>query len=145
MRVAALDLGRRRVGIAVSDPSGTLATPWRSVTGEGTAVEVATRVTRVLRGFDAENPVSLVVVGLPVHLDGRPHDAAPRAQAVVHAMATQTGWTVVLQDERLTSVEAEQRLAAREMNWRKRKAKLDAAAAAVILQEYLDTPDRPSP
>jgi len=141
-RVAALDLGRRRVGIAVSDPTGSLATPWRSVTGEGTAAEVATRVTHALRGFDDEHPVRQVVVGLPVHLDGRAHNAAPRAQAVVQAMATQTGWTVVLQDERLTSVEAEQRLAVLEANWRKRKAKLDAAAAAVILQEYLDTQDR---
>ena len=62
----------------------------------------------------------------------------PRVEAFADALRARTGHPVVLQDERLTSVEAESRLALRERNWRKRKDKLDAAAAAVILQDYLD-------
>ena len=83
-------------------------------------------------------PVARVVVGRPSHLDGRPHEDDARVAAVVRAIGERTGLPVVLQDERLTSVEAEQRLALRERDWRRRRAKLDAAAAAVILQDHLD-------
>ena len=86
----------------------------------------------------ADDGLSAVVAGLPVHLDGRPHDEAVRVRAIAAALEQRTGVPVTLQDERLTSVEAEQRLALRERDWRRRKARLDAAAAAIMLQEYLD-------
>ena len=137
--MAGLDLGRKRIGLAVSDNSGALATPWKSIPGNGSTEVVAARVVGVLRELvEGEDGLAGVVVGLPTHLDGRPHPDAARAREVAAAVGTRAELPVSLQDERLTSVEAEQRLATRERDWRKRKLKLDAAAAAVILQEYLD-------
>jgi len=134
-----VDLGRRRIGLALSDRSETLATPWRTVRGDGTVAEVAARLVALLKELaDDDDGLSGIVVGLPSHLDGGPHELAVRVRAVTEAIAEQTGLRVTLQDERLTSVEAEQRLALRERDWRKRKARLDAAAAAIILQDYLD-------
>ena len=139
MRVVGLDLGKRRIGVAVSDASGTLATPWRTVSGGGTVGEVTGRLLSMLRQLeDGDTELAGIVVGVPSHLDGRPHAGATRVMAVARALEQRTGLTVRLQDERLTSVEAEQRLALRERDWRKRKARLDAAAAAIILQDYLD-------
>jgi putative Holliday junction resolvase len=79
-----------------------------------------------------------VVVGWPRRLDGSPTDQTPIVQTFAQALKAQIGLPVILQDERLSSSEAEARLARRERDWRKRKQQLDAAAAAVILQDYLD-------
>ena len=139
MRVVGLDLGRRRLGVAVSDPTGTLATPWRTVSGAGSAGVVAGRIAGLLAELAQDDvPVARVVVGRPSHLDGRAHKEDPRVTAVARAIEERTGLPVALQDERLTSVEAEQRLALRERDWRRRKARLDAVAAAIILQDHLD-------
>ena len=93
-----------------------------------------------MRRLAAEDDgVATVVVGLPRRLDGTPTDLTPRVQQFARDLGLTTQLPVVLQDERLTSVEAESRLAEREKNWRARKQKLDAAAAAIILQDYLDT------
>ena len=139
MRAIGLDLGRRRIGIAVSDPTGTLATPWRTVSGAGSASAVAERVAGLLAELaEGDSPVARVVVGRPAHLDGRVHEDDARVTAVARAIGRRTGLPVALQDERLTSVEAERRLATRERDWRRRKARLDAAAAAIILQDHLD-------
>jgi putative Holliday junction resolvase len=143
MRFVGLDLGRKRIGVALSDISGTLATPWRTLDGTGSVGEVADRLATVLGELaDSDDGVGGVVVGLPSHLDGRPHEGATWVRQVAEAVRRQVGLPVALQDERLTSVEAEQRLAVRERDWRKRKARLDAAAAAVFLQEYLDARPR---
>ena len=80
-----------------------------------------------------------VVVGLPRRLDGSANDMTPRVEAFAQTLGRRTSLPIVLQDERLTSVEAESRLASREKDWRARKARLDAAAAAIILQDYLDS------
>ena len=102
-------------------------------------LEVAGRLVAVLGELvDDDDGLAGIVVGLPSHLDGRPHEHAVRVRAIAEALEQRTGLPVTLQDERLTSVEAEQRLALRERDWRKRKARLDAAAAAIILQDYLD-------
>ncbi len=139
MRVVGVDLGRRRIGLAVSDRSKTLATPWRTVRGGGSVPEVAGRLVALLRELaEDDDGLAGIVVGLPLHLDGRPHEHAVLVRAIAEALELRTGLPVTLQDERLTSVEAEQRLALRERDWRKRKARLDAAAAAIILQDYLD-------
>jgi putative Holliday junction resolvase len=93
-----------------------------------------------------EGGVDGIVVGLPRRLDGSPNAMTPRVTMFAERLRARTGLPVALQDERLTSREAESRLAIREKDWRARKAKLDAAAAAIILQDYLDTrPDRPVP
>jgi putative holliday junction resolvase len=134
MRVIAFDLGVRRTGVAVSDATGTLARPLTVIHGEPLTAALA-----LVDDLRAEaDGLSGVVVGLPRRLDGSANDVTPLAERFAEALRTATGLPVVLQDERLSSHEAEQRLAARERDWRRRKARVDAAAAAVILQDYLD-------
>jgi putative Holliday junction resolvase len=147
VRIVGLDVGERRIGIAMSDASGTLATPAHVLRppmhGAETVDMVASELAR-LAGED--EPISTIVIGLPRRLDGSPTGMTTRVEAFAAALGARTGLPIVLQDERLTSREAERRLAMREKDWRARKVKLDAAAAAIILQDYLDTrPGRPVP
>jgi putative Holliday junction resolvase len=145
VRIVGLDVGERRIGVAMSDATATLARPTgvicpRSLDRDG--VELA--AAEIARLGAADEPVDAVVVGLPRRLDGSPTDLTARVQAFAARLEVRIGLPVVLQDERLTSREAESRLARREKDWRARKAKLDAAAAAIILQDYLDSRPRPS-
>lgn len=139
VRTLGIDLGERRIGLALSDPTGTLATPLETLApagGEDARVAaVAGVVGRLAR---EEDGLAAVVVGWPVSLDGSPHAQTARVAAFVAALRRRVALPVRLQDERLSSREAESRLALREKDWRRRRRRLDAAAAAVILQEYLD-------
>jgi putative Holliday junction resolvase len=140
MRILGVDDGRRRIGLAVSDPTGTLARPAETVPGHDHPAAAAREVAAALRRIEAgDEPVGAIVVGLPLRLDGTPNEQTDHARALAAELHRLTGLEIVLQDERLTSREAESRLALRERDWRVRKKRLDAAAAAVMLQEYLDT------
>ena len=147
MRVLGIDYGARRVGLAVSDATGLLARPLktldRSRLGSDAALVDAVLVA-VAEMSSEDEPFGAIVVGLPRRLDGSPNDQTPKVEAFVTRLAGRTSLPVVLQDERLTSVEAESRLAMKEKDWRRRKQMLDAAAAAVMLQDYLDA-HRPAP
>ena len=137
-RIVGLDVGERRIGVAVSDPTGTLARPVTALrtTGlDGDALKVSLDEVARLAG---EDPLDAIVVGLPRRLDGSANEMTPRIERFASRLRDGAGLAVILQDERLTSVEAESRLARREKNWQARKDRLDAAAAAVILQDYLD-------
>jgi putative Holliday junction resolvase len=103
---------------------------------DGDAVDRA--VVELQRLAAEEDGLTSLVVGLPRRLDGSPNDMTPRVEAFAAALGARTALPIVLQDERLTSREAESRLALRERDWRARKKQLDAAAAAIILQDYLD-------
>jgi len=139
MRVLGIDYGERRIGIAVSDPSGTLARPVGAIAGDANQELAVARVIDQLAALERDDePVSLVVVGLPTRLDGSANEQTPRVQAFAELLRARSGRSVVLQGERLTSHEADGLLAMRERDWRKRKRRLDEVAAAVILQEYLD-------
>ena len=139
VRVVGLDVGERRIGIAVSDVSRTLARPLRTIVpGESLAERVTAVAGEIAQLAGESDGLAAVVVGLPCSLDGQPHAQTERVLAFVEALRGTTDVPVALQDERLTSVEAEARLAVRESDWRRRKARLDAASAAVILQDYLD-------
>jgi putative Holliday junction resolvase len=140
MRFLGVDVGRRRVGLAISDASGTLARPLATLTLDdpegGDAID---RVAREAARLAAEDDgLAAIVVGVPARLDGSPTDQTAQVGAFMGGLRQRTTIPVVGEDERLTSREAESRLALRERDWRKRKAQLDAAAAAVILQDYLD-------
>lgn len=142
-RIVGFDVGERRIGVAVSDPTGTLARPVRALrtTGlDGDALQIS--LTEIAR-LTADDPIEAIVVGLPRRLDGSPNEMTPRIERFAARLRERAGLAVILQDERLTSVEAESRLAVREKNWRVRKEQLDAAAAAVILQDYLDAHAEP--
>lgn len=86
---------------------------------------------------DADH-LEAIVVGLPVRLDGSPSEQTARVAEFVATLRTRTEIPVTTEDERLTSREAESRLALTERDWRRRKENLDAAAAAIVLQDYLD-------
>jgi putative holliday junction resolvase len=137
-RVLAVDFGIRRVGLAISDASRTLARPLEAlvVRGEADAVQ---RVAARIEQLDLEEEgIAMIVVGMPSSLDGTPTPQTAQVKAFIARLKTRTLLPIATEDERLTSREAESRLARREKDWRKRKAQLDAAAAAVFLQDYLD-------
>jgi putative holliday junction resolvase len=138
MRVLALDVGARRIGLAISDASRTLARPLATIAIKGAAEGVKRVADEIGRLERDEDGLAAIVVGLPVRLDGSPNEQTPRVAAFIDALKTRTSVPIITADERLTSREAESRLAVHERDWRARKAKLDAAAAAVILQDYLD-------
>lgn len=139
MRALGIDYGRKRIGLALSDPTGMLARPWKSIAGaaspDGAAGTLATAVTQL-----AEEPdgLAVVVLGLPRRLSGEPNDQTAFVKAIAERLRRLVPVPVVLQDERLSSREAEARLARQERDWRRRKPLIDAMAAAVILQDYLD-------
>ena len=142
MRVVGLDVGARRIGVAISDPTRTLARPvgvLRPPRGRNDVAAIQLAGDEIARLAAEDDGVETIVVGLPRHLDGTASKMTPRVQAFGDALGARTGIPVHFQDERLSSREAESRLALREKDWRVRKERLDAAAAAVILQDYLDS------
>lgn len=135
-RVLAVDLGSRRIGIALSDPARKMALPY-AVLHRSTDERDAGAIAEMGRAEGVEE----IVVGLPLRMDGTRGEAA----AVVEGFATklrETGTRVRLWDERLTTAEAEKRLSERGLRGRRRRQVVDKVAAAVILQSYLDRPRR---
>ena len=145
MRALGIDYGRRRIGLALSDATGFLARPWKTIAREGNPQQVAAAIAREVAALRAEDDgLTAIVIGLPKHLSGEVHEQTAGVQVLAAHLQRALDLPVILQDERLTSHEAEELLAARERDWRKRKALLDAMAAAVILQDYLDALPRRS-
>ena len=143
MRVLGVDVGERRIGLALSDASAVLATPLRVLTLSSPEQGVVTVAREVAVLAAHEDGLAGIVVGLPRSLDGTSHRQTKYVRGFVEALRRYTTLPVHLQDERLSSREAESRLAQHEKSWRRRKARLDAAAATVILQDYLDNQPRP--
>lgn len=141
MRYLGVDFGRRRIGLALSDDTALLATPWRSVSSGGTPAAAARAVQDIVAAAATEpdGGIGALVVGLPRRLNGEETDLTPEVRTFAAALEAATGLAVHLQDERLSSREAESRLAERDRDWRRRKLRLDAAAAAIILQDFLDS------
>ncbi|MBI2832935.1 MAG: Holliday junction resolvase RuvX [Acidobacteria bacterium] len=139
VRVLGIDVGARRVGLALSDVSATLARPWRVLTRAGPRAGLVRELSRIIDALSRdEDGLQRIVVGLPLRLDGSPNEQTANVLAFVEQLRTATAVPIAMEDERLTSREAESRLAVLERDWRKRKKMLDAAAAAVMLQDYLD-------
>lgn len=137
MRVIGLDLGERRLGVAVSDSAGVLALPHATLERSGDAEVDRAAVVALVDELGARQ----VVVGLPLGLDGRPgraaRAAAREAAALAEALAGR-GVAVETFDERLTTVSAERELAAAGRRGRARRKVVDRSAAAVMLQAWLD-------
>ena len=134
MRVVGIDLGSRRIGIAVSDATGTLATPHLVLERSGDAAADHRRLAEIAREVGAER----VVVGLPLSMRGDAGTAAQAAAAEAEAMAAVMGVPVETFDERLTTVSADRALREAGGKGRGRRAVIDKAAAAVLLQAWLD-------
>jgi putative Holliday junction resolvase len=138
-RALGVDVGRRRIGLAISDPSGTLARPLSTILVKADGPDGVTQVAREIARLTAEDEsLCVVVVGVPASLDGTPATATQEVTRFMDLLRASVSVPVVGEDERLTSREAEQRLAVHERDWRKRKLRLDAAAAAIMLQDFLD-------
>ena len=143
MRVLGIDYGGRRIGLALSDASGTLASPLRVVERPRSEPETVRLLGQEIARLVADDDgLATVVVGWPRRLDGTPNAQTPLVEAFARALGQAVTVPVVLQDERLSSHEADARLALTERDWRKRKQMLDAAAAAIVLQDYLDEHSR---
>lgn len=139
-RIVGLDVGERRIGVAISDATCVLARPLSVVRTTGLDGDALAQARQeIARLQQQEDGLASIVIGLPCRLDGTPNAMTPRVKVFAARLQEAVGLPVVLQDERLSSREAESRLAVHDRDWRSRKARIDAAAAAIILQDYLDS------
>jgi putative Holliday junction resolvase len=143
VRVLALDLGEARVGLALSDSRGVLASPYGTYERTGAEKEDLQALADRVRESGAE----LVVVGHPINLSGKRGQAAERAERVAFDLASLVSVPVELFDERLTTVEAARRRRDRSVSEKGRKKKtgrlgIDAEAAAILLEAYLERASR---
>ncbi len=142
MRVLGIDLGSRRIGVAVSDRTGTVATPLTVLQRTGDRAEDHRRIAELVVEEEAE----LVVVGLPLSLDGSIGPAARAALAEAADLAAVVPVPVETFDERLTTVTADRALMELRMRAEARRRLVDKVAAAVMLQTWLDgRASRPAP
>jgi putative Holliday junction resolvase len=132
-RILAIDYGRRRIGLAISDALGLVARPLGTLQRTNRRDDL-----RRLRQVVRQHEIRRIVVGLPLHLDGTAGEMATEAARFAARVEKQLGMPVELVDERLSSWEAEQMLAPGRTAPRKRAAGIDQVAAAVILRDYLE-------
>lgn len=133
VRLLALDVGDARIGVALSDETGTLASGLVTLKAVGPR-----RDAQAVASLVREHGAGEVVVGLPLRLDGSLGPQGEKVMAFVERLRRVLRVPVVARDERLTSVAADERLAEAGVRRRDRKARIDQAAAALILQEVLD-------
>ena len=133
MVILAVDLGKARTGLAVCDKSGILASPAGVIT-EYNPEKLLEKVAEQARAYKAE----LLVMGLPRNMDGSEGESAQNARQFGAALSEKSGLPVEFQDERGTTITAHNYLNATNTRGKKRKAVVDAVAAVVILQNYLD-------
>ena len=134
MRALGIDLGSKRIGVALSDSAGSVATPYEVVARSGDRQ----RDHRHIADLAAEAGAVCLVVGLPLSLDGSDGPAATAARAEAEELAAATGLPVELWDERLTTVTADRDLRALDLRAPARRRVVDKVAAAVLLQAWLD-------
>ncbi len=137
-RILSLDIGKRRIGIAVSDPLGFVARPVQTLHAVSLNVDVA-YIAQLAGELEAE----LIILGDPIHMSGDPSMMSRRARKYGDLLAQLTGLPVVYWDERLTTVEAQRILQDSGVQPRQARQQIDAVAAAVILQSYLNTKKPP--
>lgn len=137
-RALGVDFGEKRIGLAVSDPTNTLATPLETLVRRAGKRPPIKRMAEIA----AELDVGQLVVGLPVALDGTENEWCAEVRAAGVKLAERVGVAVAFVDERMTSVRAERavRSAGLSKTNREQKGRIDAAAAQLILQAWLDNP-----
>jgi putative Holliday junction resolvase len=137
VRVLALDVGERRIGVAVSDPSQTLARSLDVLARSSLREDIA-----ALRRLVEEFQVERVIVGYPRSMDGTVGEQARQVEGFAQELGQALQIPILLWDERLTTVTAAKLLAERGVSAKKQRGRIDAVAAAVILQDYLDSRPR---
>ncbi len=139
-RVAGIDYGTVRLGIALTDRQRTIASPLESYQRRNPRADA-----EHLRHLAAEHGITLFVVGLPVHLDGRESEKSSEARQFGRWLGEVTGLPVVFFDERFTSVEAERMLRAAELTGKRRKRRIDMVAAQLMLAAWLEAGQHGAP
>ena len=134
MRILAIDYGSRRIGLALSDPTGTLARPLPFVPAKADA-----KLARELAALAEKEEAHLILLGLPRHMDGSFGEAATKVQAFAALLGQATPIRIQLIDERLSTVQASRQLQEAGKNTRQQRGRIDSEAAAVLLQGYLDS------
>ncbi|MDP8247840.1 MAG: Holliday junction resolvase RuvX [Candidatus Tritonobacter lacicola] len=132
-RAMALDVGKKRIGVAISDLLGLIAQGYGTIQREGDA-EAIDRIGEIVR----EKEVGTVIVGRPVMLSGRVGEMAEEADRFARKVAGRLNIKTVMVDERLTTAEAEKLLISADLSRKRRRAVRDKIAAQLILQKYLD-------
>ena len=132
MKTLALDMGSKRIGLAISDDEGTFAFPSGKLDRKGRKVDLEALVSLI-----QEREVSRIVIGIPLHMNGRPGKGAEAAHAFAKDLAAASGIPVDTLDERLTTVEAERALNATGRKAKKQRDVIDSVAASIILSTYL--------
>ena len=133
MRILALDIGDRRIGVAISDELGITA-HGRPTLKRLTVERDIERIKKLIE----EDQVGQIIIGLPLHMDGRESRQSQKISRFADQIREALTVPVVLWDERLTSFAAEEHLREMGLNWRKRRERVDQMAAVFILQSYLD-------
>lgn len=134
MRALGIDLGSKRIGVALSDSAGTLATPYEVVARSGSRERDHQRI----KALAGEAGAECLVIGLPLSLDGAVGAAAQAAMSEADELAAATGLPVELWDERLTTVAADRDLLALDLKAPARRRVVDKVAASIMLQAWLD-------
>ncbi len=140
MRILAVDHGEKRIGIAISDPTGTLSSPLKVIKHVSLVIDAA-QVAELIQ----QNAIELVVIGQSFDEEGRPNLAGRRAARFAEALKTQTQIPIVLWDESFSSQDARSARIEAGMGRKRRASSIDALAAAIILRTYLEAnrdPDR---
>lgn len=135
-----IDHGTKRIGLSVSDPTGSIASPFKTLPTARTCDEQVRDVIDSVGQFDIDQ----WVVGLPLNMDGSSGSQAKIVERFARQLANVTGAPVLLWDERLSSYEADDRMACSGLTHKKKKRRRDALAAQVILQSYLDAHPGPA-
>lgn len=128
-----IDFGTRRIGLALSDPTGTLASPLPFLENHGPA-KVATQ----LRELAQTHHVETIVIGLPRNMDGSYGPSAEKVREFVAQIQPQVPAKIILQDERLTTAQASRDLSQIGLNQKELRKKVDSSSASLILQQFLD-------
>lgn len=131
-RLAAIDFGLKRIGIALSDPTNFLASPLTTVEGGKNAIP---NIIRVLSAY----PLEKILVGLPLLMNGKDSDMTTLVRTFAQNLEAAIHIPTLLIDERLTSAQADKFLKEQSFNRKQRSSKIDTAAATLLLQHYLDS------
>ena len=134
MRAVGIDLGEKRIGVAISDSGGSLATPYEVVARTGSRDEDHRRIKAIVEEVEAE----ILVVGLPLSLEGTEGTAAQGARQEAEAIGQTISVPIELHDERLTTVEAERILKEQGLGAAERRNVVDKVAAAILLQAWME-------
>lgn len=134
VRALGVDPGSKRIGIAVSDLSGTIASPLLVLQRSRSSQHDLHEIARIARDEEAE----VIVVGLPLNMDGSEGPAARRARTEAERLATVVGVPVEMHDERRTTVSADRSMLEAGLNAIERRQRVDKVAAAIMLQSWLD-------